>query len=119
MLFDASGPDKKLIPRQDDTSLAANGAWQHGRWQVVMQRPRRDEAHGDIQFEKGQYLPISFANWDGSNGEKGSRHTLTSWYWLLLPPEINNTRVYGIPAGIAFVVFILGLLLIRSQRSKS
>jgi DMSO reductase family type II enzyme heme b subunit len=118
MLFDATGPDKKLIPRLDDTSLAANGSWEHGRWQVVMQRPRRDDAHGDIQFEKGQYLPISFANWDGSNGEKGSRHTLTTWYWLLLPPEINNTRVYGIPVGIAFGVFILGLLLIRSQRSK-
>jgi DMSO reductase family type II enzyme heme b subunit len=118
MLFDASGPDKKLVPRQDDASLNANGAWEHGRWQVIMQRPRRDDAHGDIQFEKGQYMPISFANWDGSNGEKGARHTLTSWFWLLLPPEIDNLRVYGIPAGTVCIMFILGLLLIRSQRNK-
>lgn len=83
-----------------------------------MQRPRSDNTHADIQFKEGQYLPVSFANWDGSNGEKGSRHTLTSWYWLLLPPEINKMRIYGYPVGITFIVFILGLLLIRAQRSK-
>jgi len=41
-----------------------------------MKHPRKDDAHGDTLFEEGQYLPVSFANWDGSNGEKGSRHTL-------------------------------------------
>ncbi len=118
MLFDASGPDQKLVPRQGDQDLMANGQWQHGRWQVVMRRPRFDKAHEDIQFKEGQYLPVSFANWDGSNGEQGSRHTLTSWYWLLLPPEIDKLHVYGIPVGTGSFAFVLGLLLIRSQRSR-
>ncbi len=118
MLLDATGPDQKLVPRQGDQDLIANGKWEHGRWQVIMKRSRYDNTHGDILFDEGQYLPVSFANWDGSNSEKGSRHTLTTWYWLLLPSGIDKLRVYGIPAGTGLFVFVLGLLLIRSQRSR-
>ncbi|MEH6812253.1 MAG: c-type cytochrome [Motiliproteus sp.] len=117
LLMDASGPNKKIAPRQADDSLLANGQWQDGKWRVIMKRPREGaEDSGDMSFAEGRFLPISFANWDGSNGEAGSKHTLTSWYWLLLPPEFDATRVYGIPASIALLVFLAGLLLVRSQR---
>ena len=118
MLLDASGPDEKLKPRMGDSSLAANGSWQHGRWRVLMKRPRSGGDSGDINFDKGRFIPVSFANWDGSNGEVGSKHTLTTWYWLLLPPETDLMKVYGLPLGIGFLVFVAGLLLVRSQRSR-
>ena len=76
-------------------------------------------ASGDINFEEGRYIPISFANWDGSNGEAGSKHTLTSWYWLLLPPVEDLKRTYGIPAVVFALIFLLGLLLVRSQKKYS
>ncbi|MBA1332882.1 hypothetical protein QQ73_18050, partial [Candidatus Endoriftia persephone str. Guaymas] len=63
--------------------------------------------------------PISFANWDGSNGEVGSKHTLSTWYWLLLPPEIDYVYIYGMPLGVALLVFLAGILLVRSQRRKT
>jgi len=118
MLLDASGPDKKLQPRPDDHSLEASARWQDGKWQVLMTRPRKGKG-GDLSFEEGQFIPISFANWDGSNGEVGSRHTLTTWYWLVLPPELDMTRVYGLPIGIALLVFLAGLGLVSSQRKKA
>ncbi len=59
---------------------------------------------------------MSFANWDGNNGEVGSRHTLTTWFWLLLPPETNYTVVAGVPFGITFGTFLAGVLLVRKQR---
>ncbi len=118
MLFDGSGPDRKLEPREKDTSLSASGVWKEGRWQVVMKRPRYT-ADGDVLFEEGRFIPVSFANWDGSNGESGSKHTLTTWYWLLLPPEMDVLKVYGIPAGIALLAFLAGLVLVRSQRRRS
>jgi hypothetical protein len=62
---------------------------------------------------------VSFANWDGNNAEVGSRHTLTTWYWLLLPPEINNGLVYGAPLVTACGAFLLGLIVIRSQRRQT
>ncbi|SEH07271.1 c-type cytochrome [Candidatus Venteria ishoeyi] len=118
MLFDATGPDVKLAPRESAADLKATGKWQHGRWQIVMKRSRTGGKSGDINFEEGRYIPISFANWDGSNGEQGSKHTLTSWYWLLLPPETDVKKVYGIPAAIFLLLFIIGLLVVRSQKIR-
>ncbi|MBC8518990.1 MAG: c-type cytochrome [Gammaproteobacteria bacterium] len=120
MLLDASGPDKKIEPRIGDTSLLTEGRWKDGRWQVLMKRSRngggRDGKTGDLNFVEGRFLPISFANWDGSNGEKGARHTLTTWTWLVLPPEIDEQRLYGVPGGVAFAIFLAGLILVRTQR---
>jgi DMSO reductase family type II enzyme heme b subunit len=93
VLLDASGPDKKLIARKGANDLVAEGQWQNGRWRVLMKRPRNSTGLPDIGFPKGQFIPVSFANWDGNNGEISSKHTMTTWVWLLLPPDINYTRV--------------------------
>jgi DMSO reductase family type II enzyme heme b subunit len=67
--------------------LEAAGAYADGTWRVVMRRPLvTAERDDDLQFEEGRFIPIAFAAWDGSNGEKGTKHTLTTWYWLLLTP---------------------------------
>jgi DMSO reductase family type II enzyme heme b subunit len=118
MLLDASGPDKKLAPRLQDESLKVTADWKDGKWRVLMTRPRAGGNSGDLTFEEGQFIPISFANWDGSNGEVGSKHTLTTWYWLVLPPELDIARVYGMPLGIALLVFLAGLMLVRGQRKE-
>jgi len=117
MLLDASGPNEKLVLRPSDPTFEASGNWQDGRWQVLMKRPL-DSDSDDLKFTEGQFIPISFSNWDGSNGEKGSKHTLTTWYWLILPPETNYAKVYGAPLGTGLGVFLLGGVLIRSQRPK-
>jgi hypothetical protein len=76
----------------------------NGTWRVVMRRPlRTDDPDQDIQFEEGRFTPIAFAAWDGSNSEKGSRHTMTTWYWLLLKPP-RGSRPY---LGAAVVIFLV------------
>ncbi|WP_275099044.1 c-type cytochrome [Sedimenticola hydrogenitrophicus] len=117
MLLEGSGPDKKLKPRDADGSFTAQGAWQDGKWRVLMKRPR-DAGNGDMVFQEGQFMPVSFANWDGSNGEVGSKHTLSTWYWLFLPPEMDVYKVYGLPIGIALLIFLAGLWLVSAQRKK-
>ena len=114
MLLDASGPDKKLQPREGE--LTAKGEWKDGRWRVLMIRPRDGVAEGDVAFSEGQFIPISFANWDGSNGEVGAKHTLSTWYWLLLPPETDLVKTYGLPLGIGLLTFLAGLGIVRTQR---
>jgi hypothetical protein len=116
MIFDGNGPDKKLVPRQDKSSLVVTGEWKDGRWRVLIKRALKE---GELSFSEGQFIPVSFANWDGSNGELGSRHTLTSWYWLLLPPSVDPMKVFGLPLGVAFLTFLLGVVLVRSQRGYS
>ncbi|MFQ5783394.1 MAG: c-type cytochrome [Alphaproteobacteria bacterium] len=90
MILDAAGSDEKLRPRQEDTSLGAFGEWTNGRWRVLMKRSRNGGENGDVTFSEDKFIPVSFADWDGSNGEVGSKHSLTSWYWLLLPSPENS-----------------------------
>ena len=87
------------------TGIKATGVYKNGTWKVLMTRPRRtDDPQKDIEFSEGQFIPVAFAAWDGSNSEQGSRHTMTTWYWLLLKPDTGAT-----PA-ISAVVIILLLL---------
>lgn len=122
-LFDATGPDTKLVRRAGSHDLTARGEWQDGHWRVLMKRPRGEQAQSeggavDIVFRKGQFIPVSFANWDGNNGEFGSKHTLTPWFWLLLPPETNYVRLYGLSLGTALAFLLGGIALIWSARRK-
>jgi DMSO reductase family type II enzyme heme b subunit len=86
-LANAQGPGKVEVRDATKAGLSVKGAYKNGTWRVVMRRPlRTDDAKNDIQFREGAFTPIAFAAWDGSNGEAGSRHTITTWYWLLLEP---------------------------------
>jgi len=132
MLLDATGPNSKLKPRQDPGDLVTQGAWQDGRWRVLFKRPRGILVEladgslqggatdsGDLVFRKGQFIPVSFANWDGNNGEAGSKHTLTPWFWLLLPHDTNYTFVYGASLGTTLIFLLLGVVLAwRVRRSR-
>jgi len=128
MLLDATGPDAKMTKRASGDDLVARGEWKDGGWRVLMKRPRgirapSAEAPGgagpaDVIFTKGQFIPLSFANWDGNNGEVGARHTLTPWFWLLLPPDTNYAVVYGSPLVTALAFFLAGFALVRSERRK-
>jgi len=117
-VFEGSGLDRRLTPREGMSGLTAQGVWEDGRWQVLMKYPRQGQA-GDVNFEEGRYIPISFANWDGSNGEVGSKHNLTGWYWLMLPPELDMAKVYGLPVGVGLLVFLAGLGIVASQRPRA
>ncbi|MEN8198392.1 MAG: ethylbenzene dehydrogenase-related protein, partial [Pseudomonadota bacterium] len=84
--------------------LTAKGAYDKGTWRVVMTRPlAAGAAETDLQFTEGEFIPVAFSAWDGSNAEAGTKHTLTTWYWLLLEP----------PTGAKpFIVAIAVMLLI-------
>ncbi len=83
--------------------LTATGTYGNGTWHVVMTRPlTAGDPQSDIQFTEGKFIPIAFSAWDGSNSEKGTRHTLTTWYWLLLKPPSGSK-----PYVVALVVVLL------------
>ena len=69
----------------------------------------------DIELVEGRMIPIAFAAWDGSNSEKGSRHTMTPWYWLLLKPAVGAR-----PVIFAVIVMLLVFaVLLWWQRTAS
>jgi len=80
-----------------------------------MKRPLATEEKGkDIQFAEGKYTPVAFAAWDGSNGESGSKHVMTTWAWLLLKPATPKST-YFIPIIVALLVFGGEILLVRKK----
>jgi DMSO reductase family type II enzyme heme b subunit len=125
----APGKEPSALNKEPSATkdLIAQGKWQHGRWSVLIKRSRNlnntinqnDNRTQDLAFTEGLFIPISFANWDGNNAEVGSRHTLTTWYWLLLPPQINNSLVYGAPLMTTCGTLLVGFMVIRSQRRKN
>lgn len=100
------------IERRDATSvgLRASSSYDNGTWKVLMYRPLATSvAEKDIQIDEGRFIPVAFAAWDGSNNsESGSKHTMTTWYWLFLKPASNATPI--IAASLVFAVFLAGLL---------
>jgi len=117
-LLNANGFAKTEARDAAKGGLKATGAYSNGTWRVVMKRPlATEEKDKDIQFVEGKYTPIAFAAWDGTNGETGSKHVMTTWYWLLLKPATGSS-VYIIPLIVALVVFGGEFLLVRSARRK-
>ena len=82
-----------------------------------MKRPLTTGDEKDIQFEVGSFTPVSFANWDGSNGEVGSKHTLTTWNWVLLEPPAG-IKIFVIPLIFAGLIVGLQLNLASSFRKE-
>ena len=115
-LYNAKGFGKKEERDPSEAGLKATGVYDKGTWRVVMKRPlKTDDPEKDFQFEEGRFIPIAFAAWDGSNREKGSKHVMTTWYWMLLKPE-PGLGVYAWPVIVALLIFGGELLWLRSAR---
>lgn len=104
-VIDATGLKGKKT-RESQDALKGKSNYNDGTWRVLIKRPLTTDEENDIQFEVGKFTPIGFANWDGSNGEVGSKHTLSTWYWVLLEQPIGM-NVYAIP--LISILIIVGL----------
>lgn len=114
-LIDSKGFDNNTV--RESKEFKATGEYNNGTWRVIIKRQLTTGDEKDIQFEVGRFIPIAFANWDGSNGEVGSKHTLTTWYWLLLEPPAGM-KVYVIPLVSVLLIVGLEVYLARSFKKE-
>lgn len=99
----ARGFKQPVKPQQAEEQQASSGAvWKEGRWSVVMKRPLVTNDKGDVQFEKGKFIPIAANAWDGSNGEHGTIMSLSSWHYVFLEAP-TPAKVYAY-AGLGVVL---------------
>ena len=114
-LIDAQGIDNQQ-PRDASDGFTAKGIYEAGTWRVVMTRSlKTDMADKDLQFLEGQFVPVAFFAWDGSNSETGTRHAMSTWYWLLLKP---STGAKPLIAAI-IVALLMGGVLVWWGRSAA
>lgn len=95
---------KQIQPQSESgRQLTAKHEYVDGQHRLVFKRtlstPDRDL---DIQLAPGQFIPLAFFAWDGSNSETATKSSLSSWYFLLLEPAIPVT-VYLYPL-LAFLL---------------
>ncbi len=84
----------KQVPKNqpaEQQQLVSSASWEQGRWRVLMKRPLLTADKNDVQFVKGQFIPLAINAWDGSNGEHGLLMSLSSWYYVLLEAPTPNT----------------------------
>lgn len=117
-VLNTKGIKEKEVRDANSIGLKAAGVYDKGTWRVVMKRPlKTGDAAKDIQFEEARFIPVSFAAWDGSNREKGSKHELTTWAWVLMQPKTGSS-VYMWPIIVAIIIFGAEFLWLATARKK-
>lgn len=97
----------KIVPKTGSPSVTAKPVYDDGMWKVVFTRPLNTATtQTDLQFKVGQFIPLSFAVWDGNNGETGGKGSISSWYYCLLIPP-TSSGVYVAP----IIALALGILI--------
>jgi len=119
-LSTARGSDRLTEREAADAGLDATGRYEDGTWRVIMTRPLRTATpEDDLQIVEGTYIPIAFAAWDGSNWEEGSRHTMTTWYWLLLERPAGPLPFVAAFVAVGLVALGQGFWLASARRRQS
>ena len=85
--FNAAGFQAGLQP-QPEADITAEVTWANGQYQAVFTRALTTEDPNDIQLVPGDFVPIAFQAWEGSNGEAGTRMSMSSWYSLVLEKPV-------------------------------
>jgi len=109
------------ITEQSERSQDLQGSvsFADGRYTMLVKRPLTTRnGKGDVQFERGVFVPIAFHVWDGDRGEVGQRRALTSWNWIYLKPEVPED-IHHMPVTLAVVLFVFLFGLVTYIRRKN
>lgn len=68
----------------DGQNVWGKGLWQGGAWRVVFVRTLKSRDQGDVKFAPGRPVPVSFAVWNGGQGDRNGRKAISNWYQLVL-----------------------------------
>ncbi len=74
-----------LTPQaQEHQNVSGEGVWVSGIWKVVFHRTLESNKGADVRLEPGSEVPIAFAIWDGTYGDRDGQKAVTTWYSLVL-----------------------------------
>jgi len=70
---------------KDEQNIQGRGIWDNGRWQVVIKRSiEASNPDEDVVFKLGEKRLCAFAVWNGSQGDRGGRKSISDWVELKL-----------------------------------
>lgn len=115
----ARGWKQSVKPQaEEQQQVIATASWDKGRWSVIMRRPLLTDDRNDIQFIKGQFIPLALNAWDGSNGEHGLVMSLSTWHSVILEAPVPLT-VYLYTLLAVLITGALGVWLMRKEQAQA
>jgi mono/diheme cytochrome c family protein len=69
-----------------DQAVRARGVWGTGSYRVVLRRALTGTGERVVALAPGQTVPVAFAVWNGSAGDRDGKKSVTIWQELQLEP---------------------------------
>jgi hypothetical protein len=69
-----------------DQAVDARGVYTTGTYRVMLRRDLRGRGEGAVSLQPGATVPIGFAVWNGSAGDRDGKKSVTIWQELVLEP---------------------------------
>lgn len=106
------------MEKSEARNLSGNGKWESKKWSVVFKRALTSQNKFDVSFKEGGVTPVAFAVWNGSDGNRGGRKVVSTWYYVGLETEERKTTyVYPVVALFVSAGVLSGIIfLIRKKR---
>lgn len=67
-----------------DQQVGASGVYETGSYRVVFRRTLTGKGQGSVSLRPGATVPVSFAIWDGSAGDRDGKKSVTIWQDLYI-----------------------------------
>ncbi|HWQ93625.1 MAG TPA: c-type cytochrome [Clostridia bacterium] len=65
-------------------NVQGKGLWYAGAWNVVFIRDLKSRDTDDVKLAFDKPVPVSFAVWNGDQGDRNGRKVISNWYQLVL-----------------------------------
>jgi mono/diheme cytochrome c family protein len=69
-----------------DQAVDARGVYTTGTYRVMLRRDLRGRGEGAVTLRPGATVPVGFAVWNGSAGDRDGKKSVTIWQDLVLEP---------------------------------
>lgn len=110
-----NGTGSKSLTLVEGEDVSAVASYDRGEWSVIFKRALR--ATGGVTFAEGQYVPIAFSIWNGTDRERGNKRGLTRWMYLYTLPRETPSALWPMLRA-ALIVLVVEILLIAWVRRR-
>jgi mono/diheme cytochrome c family protein len=69
-----------------DQAVDAHGVYTTGTYRVMLRRDLRGRGEGAVTLRAGATVPVGFAVWNGSAGDRDGKKSVTIWQELVIEP---------------------------------
>jgi mono/diheme cytochrome c family protein len=68
-------------------NVGGKGVWKDGKWVAVFTRSLASQELNDVPLTSRNTIPVAFAVWNGSLGDRNGQKMVTNWYTLTIGPK--------------------------------